>query len=975
MADLIQNQEFIQEFVDEAKNHVEKVEAALVNKETLTDEDTIHTIFRAVHSIKGTAGFFGLKNIVSIAHAMENIFGQVREERFALNDNHIDVLLTANDCLKDMITDVFSSEEQVLTEFLTSLDSITDHEQDTITLSGENQTDFNLKGLNSKKVKAGLAHGQNLYEVRFKMNQDLLDYQEGPMKLFLRIESVGTLVDTLTDHSRITSLDDVLTVLEGETKDIYLWMLVITVLERELFAQVIDIPVENVRTIKVKKQEKEQIIKEKTEKEETQKKEIKKEVTPKESIVEDNIRVHVSILNDLINMASEMVLGRNQLLQTLENYRKTIPGITPILQNIDRLTSGMQEKIMQTRMQPLGNVFNKFPRIIRDISKSLSKDIVLTIEGEEVELDKSMIEGLTDPLTHLIRNAADHGIESEENRQKAGKTSKGTIMLKAYHESGYVHIDVIDDGKGIEIENIKKKALEKELLNKSQLDKLSEQEMLKLIFKPGFSTAERITDVSGRGVGMDVVKTNIEKLGGYIEIFTKVGEGTTIRLMLPLTLAILQSLIVEVEGERFALAQVNIKEIVKIKKGDDTRKIEFVNDSQVLRLRGKLLPIVHLADVLGMNKATTISERAEMQESLRVFVLKIGSRRFGVLVDTVIGSEEILVKPLPVYLKDAVCYSGVTIMGDGKIAMILDAEGIIKESKLKFIEEKSTLTVQQEIDASQMNETQNILLFKCSGNETFAIDLSMIARIEEIKREDIECVGDKMYIKHLGSSLRVIRPEEYLSVNKNVAFSEKLYVIIPKLVRHPIGIIAEKVYDNINVALKLKTEDIQMECLVGSAVYDNKILLVINLYELFEKADPQNYKIAQRKALAKKSLLLVEDTPFFQRMVKGYLESIGYDVILAPNGKAAFELLQNKHFDAVISDIQMPIMDGFELVKKIKDSKTLTHLPVIALTSMTGAYNKKLGIEKGFDYYEFKLDRDRLLDTIEKALTKEKGGG
>ena len=490
---------------------------------------------------------------------------------------------------------------------------------------------------------------------------------------------------------------------------------------------------------------------------------------------------------------------------------------------------------MQTRMQPLGNVFNKFPRIIRDISKTLSKEITLTIEGEDVELDKSMIEGLTDPLTHLVRNAADHGIETASERETLGKPSSGNIILKAYHESGYVNIDIIDNGRGIETQNIKQKALEKDLMSKSELEKLSNQDILKLIFKPGFSTAEKITDVSGRGVGMDVVKTNIEKLGGSIEIFTTAGEGTTIRLMLPLTLAILQSLIVEVEGERFALPQVNVKEIVKIKKGDDTRKIEFVSGSQVLRLRGKLLPLVHLADVLGIEKSAKTDKSVEIQESLRVFVLKIGSRRFGVVVDTVIGSEEILVKPLPVYLKDAACYSGVTIMGDGKIAMILDAEGIIKVSKLKFIEEKVALTADEDIDKGQMNETQNILLFKCSGNETFAIDLSMIARIEEIKREDIECVGDKMHIKHNGSSLRVIRPEDYLSVNKNVAFNEKLYVIIPKLVHHPIGIIAEKIYDNVNTRLNLKTKDIQMECLVGSAVYDNKILLVLNLYELLDK--------------------------------------------------------------------------------------------------------------------------------------------
>ncbi|HEY9061066.1 MAG TPA: chemotaxis protein CheW [Pseudobacteroides sp.] len=1047
---MIQNQEFIQEFVDEARSHLDKVEALLVKKEKLlNDSESINEIFRAVHSIKGTAGFFGLKNIVSLAHSMENIFAEVRNGGMKLNAEFVDIILISNDLLKNMIDDVINSEEVDINPILVKLESIlvgsekeekSDRVED-ISVVDDRSRRFLIKGGSREFLTDGVKHGHKIYELKLRINSDLLSYSEGPMQLFNRIQSVGMVIDTITDHSEIVSFDDVMDAVDKGDKDVYLCILVTTVLDRDMFSEAIEISRDNIVELNIDKVKKCHIAAESEvgqasyndmQAHSNDKKVIMDEIKdtgkseamhyirdeandevkvgardnedkgPKQTKqlkVEDNIRVNVTVLNDLLNMASEMVLGRNQLLRTLEEYRKAIPGLSAILQNIDRLTSGMQEKIMQTRMQPIANVFNKFPRIIRDLSKSLGKEIDLQLEGTEVELDKSVLEALTDPLTHLVRNSADHGLEDPDSREKNRKSRIGFIKLNAYQEGGYVNIEVIDDGAGIDCDRVVEKAIDKGIVTREAAARMSEQEILKLIFKPGFSTAEKISDISGRGVGMDVVRTNIEKLGGSIEIFSKKGNGTTIRLLLPLTLAIIQTLIVGVEGHKFALPQANLKEIVRVKGKDKNRHIEYLHDSEVFRLRGKLLPIVHLADILGI-KRTYVDEkdgqvrsdrrnsfsdirpdnrelegvknrRKNEEEVTRVLVLQVGHRSFGLVVDSIYSSEETLVKQLPIYFKNCDCYSGVTIMGDGKTAMILDVEGLIRISNLQFIEDIEEKDTGKKNENDNHTEVQNILLFKCSGNEIFAIDLSMVSRVEEVRSQDIDRIGSNEYIKFRGDSMRVIRPEDFLPVSKDIINSDVKHVLIPKFTTNPIGIIVEKIIDNVNARIVLNTENIKVNGLLGSTIYDDKIILILNLYEMLQLADPQHYSINIFMPQDAKTILIVEDTPFFMKMEKEYLEIAGYEVIQAANGRIAMELLESNRVDVVVSDIQMPEMDGFELAKKIREDNRFKDLPLIAVTSMSGEEAKSKAFESGFDFYEMKLDRDRLLETVYKALQKK----
>lgn len=1034
----MQDEEFIQSFVEEAKAHIEIIENELMQMDfEAIDMESINTIFRSVHTIKGTSGFFDFKAIVSLSHALENLFNEMRSGTVVLTNSMVDVLLKANDCLRVMVDDVMASEDIDISKHVSELNAfINGHNVASIEESPQLEDSehyFDLERYLSSEekdqlIRAEVKRGSRLYVLKRAFKEDLLANHAALSELLKEIASLGNVIEfKLGLESFLSEASNGLETLNAE-------VLFTTVLEPDFLPPVIGEPVEDLVEWQIKPiNEKSKtammpsqsddtldISSAKPVGEELHREEASSDAPLRDKAKaaaisgEDSVRVNVNLLNGLLNLSGEMVLARNQLFRKMENHRKEIPGIEVIFQNINHITTNLQETIMQTRMQPVSNVFSKFPRIAREISKKLEKDLALELEGTHVELDKSIVEALGDPLTHLVRNAIDHGMELPEERLRLEKPRTGTIKLKAYHESGYVNIDVIDDGKGINTEIIRRKAYEKGFISKTDVDILGEQESLQLLFKPGFSTAEAVTDLSGRGVGMDVVKTNIEKLGGKIEIFTTLGQGTTFRLLLPLTLAIIPSLIIEAEKQKFALPQINVQEIVRIKANDPGRKIEFINNAEVLRLRGRLLPIVRLSDVLGLKRTfvdpTTgervadqrqhlfhvlrqpemetqasqlLSEREDrrgykLTNIIRILVIKIGARRLGLAVDTIHGSEEILVKTLPAHIKGCNNYSGVTILGDGKVAMILDPSGIIENANLRYIDDRIEANNKLLVsEADKMREHQNLLLFKCSGPEILALDMAMISRVEEISSADIERIGDKEYIKFRGEPLRIVRPEDFIlsrpSGVENVP-NQKYSVIIPKLVKHPMGILIEKVQDTMQTSIHLTGNgSITSKGLIGSTIIGDRIVLLLNLYELFELANPEQYAIATpTKQKAPLKVLLVEDTPFFQKLEKDYLENAGYQVTVADNGKIAFQKLLEQSFDIVVSDIVMPEMNGLELIKRIRADQSLAQLPVIAVTSLTGAQQIKEGLAAGFDAYEFKLDRSRLLEVI--GLTMDKRG-
>lgn len=741
---------------------------------------------------------------------------------------------------------------------------------------------------------------------------------------------------------------------------------------------------------------------------------------------ETSLRVHVSLLDQLMTLAGELVLSRNQLLQSMtsEDHRASeIAG-----QRIDLITSELQEAIMLTRMQSIGNVFNKFPRVVRDLARSLGKKIELTLEGKDVELDKTIIEAIGDPLTHLVRNAVDHGIEVPEARRKNRKAEVGQIYLKAYHEAGQVNIEIADDGKGLNGELLAQKAVDKGLITEDQAKVMSEKEMVNLIFLPGFSTAEKITDVSGRGVGMDVVKTNLDKLGGLIDIDSEAGKGSTIRIKLPLTLAIIPCQVVNTGGERYAIPQVNLEELLRIPADQVRDRIERVGDAEVVRLRGDLLPLVKLADIIGASplfydsktdtyrpdrrqsisddrevqtalfteENDTVAEQAPAAEAagdaneaagklkerryraasaLNIVVVSTGTMKYGLVVDELHDSEEIVVKPLGRDLKKCRGYAGATIMGDGRVALILDVSNLARMAGLTSVESSikaRELKAATEASLKDTTDRQSLLIFRSAEEEQFAAPLSLVERIEKIKAGDIEEVGGKRVMQYRGGSLPLFSIDEAAMV-KPLAEVDNLLVIVFIVAGREVGLLAIGPVDAMETSLDVDGSTLKQTGIMGSAIINDHTTLLIDMYEIVQTLNPEWFEEqaeAKEEGKSTYSILFAEDSNFFRNQVKGSMEEEGYTVIEAEDGAEAWELLQQNgdQIGLVVTDIEMPNMNGFDLTSKIKTHPAFGHLPVIALTTLAGEEDVARGKEVGIDDYQIKLDREKLLKSIYEHL-------
>jgi two-component system chemotaxis sensor kinase CheA len=733
---------------------------------------------------------------------------------------------------------------------------------------------------------------------------------------------------------------------------------------------------------------------------------------------ETSLRVHVSLLDQLMTLAGELVLSRNQLLQSITSSDHRSSEIAG--QRIDLITSELQEAIMLTRMQSIGNVFNKFPRVVRDLSQGLGKQIELTLEGKDVELDKTIIEAIGDPLTHLVRNSVDHGIELPSMRRQAGKNPTGQIFLKAYHEAGQVNIEITDDGKGLDGDKLAAKAIQKGLVTEDQAKLMSAREKTNLIFLPGFSTAEKITDVSGRGVGMDVVKTNLDQLGGIIDIDSEPGKGTTIRIKLPLTLAIIPCQIVLTGGERYAIPQVNLEELLRIPADQVRNRIERVGDADVVRLRGNLLPLIRLSEIIGVeplyndpesgetkpdrrksladrrskksplfdedadtaDEITSSTEkplqsrqvqerRFHAESALNIVVVSTGAMKYGLVVDELNDSEEIVVKPLGRDLKKCKGYAGATIMGDGRVALILDVSNIAQMAGLTSIEGSTRAAEvaqaeQEAVRASQ--DKQALLIFRSAENEQFAAPLNLVERIEKIKSTDVENLGGKRVIKYRGGSLPLFSIDEVAMV-KPLADTKNMLVIVFNVAKREVGLLAMGPVDAQEVNLDIDGVTLRQAGIMGSAIIDDNTTLLVDIYEIVKTLNPQWFeepKLTDSEAGKAPTILFAEDSSFFRNQVKSSMEKEGFNVLEAEDGVIAWDLLvENADLvSLVVTDIEMPNMDGFALTEKIKGSSAFAHLPVIALTTLAGDEDIAKGKKVGIDDYQIKLDREKLMNSI-----------
>ncbi|RLA93946.1 MAG: hybrid sensor histidine kinase/response regulator, partial [Deltaproteobacteria bacterium] len=629
------------------------------------------------------------------------------------------------------------------------------------------------------------------------------------------------------------------------------------------------------------------------------------------------------------------------------------------------------------------------------------------------------IEAISDPLTHLVRNAVDHGIEPPEERIKAGKDPKGTVILRAYHEAGQVNIEIADDGKGLDPEVLAKKAVAKGLITEEQASVMSDKEKVNLIFYPGFSTAEQVTDVSGRGVGMDVVKTNLDKLGGEVELDSTPGKGTTIKIKLPLTLTIIPSLLVSTSGDKYAIPQINIKELLRIPSSQVKDRIEKVGNAEVVRLRGQLLPLVRLADALdiervyfdrndgqskpdrrksiadrrsktspyfynnGENHQVQIPETVEERRSgvdrryhvssaVNIVVVSAGPLKYGLVVDELHDSEEIVVKPLGRHIKKCRGYIGATILGDGRVALILDIPNIAKMTNLTSVDASDRALEVSRAAAKASEDIQSLVIFRNAEDEQFAIPLGLVQRIERVKKSAIEIIGNRKTIQYRGRNLPVIGIEEVVDV-KPLADYEELEVIVFQIANREVGLLATGPIDVLDIAIEIDTDTLKQQGILGSTIINSQTTLLLDIYGLVEALYPSWFtelKFVEVDNGESVTVLLAEDSDFFRAHVKKFLEDEGYTVIEAEDGMVAWNILQERsdEINLVLTDLEMPNMDGFTLTEKIKTDDRYKHLPVIALTTLADEESIEKGKAAGVDDYQIKLDKERLMEGIYKVL-------
>jgi len=688
------------------------------------------------------------------------------------------------------------------------------------------------------------------------------------------------------------------------------------------------------------------------------------------SVADSTVRVNVSLLDKLMNLVSELVLARNQILQF--NSRQDNATLAGTAQRLNLITTQLQEGVMKTRMQPIGVIWNKMPRVVRDLAATCGKQIYLEMNGAETELDRSIIEAVKDPLMHIVRNCSDHGIEPAAVRTRKGKPAQGRLTLRAHHEGGQVNIEITDDGAGIDPARVRQKALVKGLIRPEQAERLSDREAMNLIFLPGFSTAEKITSISGRGVGMDVVKTNIEKIGGVVELSSRIGEGTTVKIKVPLTLAIIPGLVVSTGGERFIVPQVSLRELVRLEGEADRKKIERVHGTPVYRWRGNLLPIVYLNQLLHL-------QRASAADVLNIVVLRAEDRQFGLVVDEINDTQEIVVKPLSKQLKGLSLYLGATIMGDGKVALILDVLGVGRSSGV--LSESHDLaragTARSEVSHE---DRQSLLLFRAGKFPRLAVPLTRVARLEEFPASRIERAAGKLVVQYRGRILQLTKLSSILQGDPlgSDELSDPAQVIVFAEGDHMTGLVVDQVLDihdeNISIgtpsdprrALVVRQTLSDQPKLCGSALIGGQVTDFLDLAAVLRSADENWVGGIPPHSSPRKTVLIADRSNFCRGLTRNYLELAGHSVMEAGTTAEALDKLETAGADVVIMSPDLPSFDGKGLAAEMRGHPILARIPILALCNSQAEADVQDNAYFGCRADGF--DRETLLHSVERLL-------
>ncbi len=789
--------DIVKDFLVESNENLDQLDRDLVTLEKdPTAHDVLASIFRTIHTIKGTTGFLGFSRLESVAHVGENLLSSLRDGRLLLNAEITSALLAMVDAVRQMLLNIENTGQEGEGNYTSLIETLTrlqggEKEASPPVATAPPSPPADLPpappateepSQESKINDPGLPLGEILVQAG-RINRE--DINEA-----LKLQHEG-------DDRRLGEI----LVERGAAKP----------------AAVQD-------ALQVQAEAR----------------------AP--ALSESNIRVDVGLLDKLMNLVGELVLARNQILQFSSTQQDT--SFLNTSQRLNLITTELQEGVMKTRMQPIGNIWSKFPRVVRDLATSCGKQVNIEMEGKDTELDKTIIESIKDPLTHLVRNAVDHGVELPEKRLAAGKSPEGHLFLRAFHEGGQVNIEISDDGAGVDLERVKQKGLEKGLLAPDQAARLSDRELLNLLFLPGFSTAEKVTNVSGRGVGMDVVKTNIEKIGGTVDIQNHVGHGTTLKIKIPLTLAIIPALIVTSGGDRYAIPQVSLLELVRLE-GEQARKgIEKIHGAAVYRLRGNLLPLVNLNHELCVEDGGSGSDQGPQMvanDAVNIVILQADDRHFGLVVDEINDTEEIVVKPLGKQLKGIPTFAGATIMGDGQVALILDVLGlaqranVVSEVRDRSVGEKNTES------ESRQDEGESLLLLRGPDDGRMAMPLSLVARLEEFAPTTVEKAEGRSVVQYRGQILPLIHLSSALTERRQEprnsgppepgVENEKIQVVVYTDQGRSVGLVVDRILDIAHEAVKIQKRSGRHGTL-GSMVVQGRVTELLDLKGIIQTADP-----------------------------------------------------------------------------------------------------------------------------------------
>ena len=755
--------EIVTEFLIESHENLDQLDQDLVALEREPgSRELLSSIFRTVHTIKGTCGFLAFGTLESVAHVGESLLSRLRDGEMTLTPELTTILLEMVDAVRSLLASI----EQTGCE-------------------GDADYSEMVERLNAVLNGSGAPASADSTSA---------DNRAETLDTALASEGVAEplLIELLVEHG-VGADDLTLALAEREVGDP-------RPLGEILVAHATVVPEEGPDGSQPQSGN-------------------------RSSVADSSIRVDVDLLDALMNLVGELVLTRNQLLQ--RSATRQDPELQRTAHRLNLIAGELQEGVMKTRMQPIDNVWSKLPRVVRDLCVGLGKSVRVDMEGRNTELDKTILEAVKDPLTHLVRNSVDHGVEEPAVRIAAGKPAEGRLLLKAFHEGGQVNIEITDDGAGIDPAALRAKAVSQGMLTREAAEALGDRETLHLIFQPGFSTATKVTNVSGRGVGMDVVKTNIEKIGGVIDVVSTIGQGTTVRIKIPLTLAIIPALVISAAGNLYAIPQVNLLELVRLEREQALSRIETIQGTPVCRLRGALLPLVDLREQLGLAPAD--------QETTFIVVLQADGRQFGLVVDDIKDTEEIVVKPLGKQLRGIPLYAGATIMGDGTVALILDANAMARAAGM--ISETSVSTKATSRATADLARSA-LLVLGLSDGRRVALPLSAVDRLEQFPMARIERVGGHEVVQYRGEILPLVRLDRALHSLCDGVDADPVQVVVCQHRGRLVGFVVAEIHDIVDEELAVRTH-LDTGGHHGSAVVGENVTELVDVGRAVSAVDPE----------------------------------------------------------------------------------------------------------------------------------------